>query len=213
MVWVQLAALLLGAYLIGAIPNGFLLGRLRGKDLLRQGSGMIGTANTMGVLGRRAAAVVFLLDLVKGALAVLLARALSWPDPQWRDLAVGAAAAAAIAGHNWSLWVRLLAGRWGGGRGLVTALGAALLIHPLAGLVALIGAGLGFGLARDTLIGGMLGTLAGVGTIVALAATGVVSAWVVPGAVLWALLIMAGFQDSFRRAFQGRQDPHGRLPD
>ena len=213
MVWVQLAALLLGAYLIGAIPNGFLLGRLRGKNLLQQGSGMIGTANTMGVLGPGAAAVVFLLDLVKGALAVFLARALPWPDPQWHDLAVGGAAAAAIAGHNWSLWVRLLAGRWGGGRGLVTALGAALLIHPLAGLVALVGAALGFGLARDTLIGGMLGTFAGLGTIVVLATIGVVSAWVVPGAVLWALLIMVGFQDSFRQAFARRHDPHGRLPD
>ncbi|HET7081202.1 MAG TPA: glycerol-3-phosphate acyltransferase [Chloroflexia bacterium] len=213
MVWVQLVGLILGAYLIGAIPNGFLLGRLHGQNLLQQGSGKTGATNTMHVLGRRAAAVVFLLDLVKGALAVLLARALPWPDPQWRDLAVGAAAAAAIAGHNWSLWVRLLAGRWGGGRGLVTALGAALLIHPLAGLVALVGAALGFGLAHDTLIGGMLGTLAGLGTIVVLAATGVVSAWVVPGAVLWALLIMAGFHDSFRRALQGRQDPHGRLPD
>lgn len=213
MVWVQLAALLLGAYLIGAIPNGFLLGRLRGKNLLQQGSGMIGTANTMGVLGPGAAALVFLLDLVKGALAVLLARALPWPDPQWRDLAVGAAAATAIAGHNWSLWVRLLAGRWGGGRGLVTALGAALLIHPLAGLVALLGAALGFGLARDTLIGGMLGTLAGLGTIVVLAATQNVSPWVVPGAVLWTLLIMAGFHDSFRRAFQRRPGPHDGVPD
>jgi signal transduction histidine kinase len=109
MVWVQLGVLLLGAYLLGAIPNGFLLGRLRGRNLLQQGSGKTGATNTMHVLGRRAAALVFLLDLVKGALAVLLARALPWPDPQWRDLAVGAAAAAAIIGHNWSLWVRLLA--------------------------------------------------------------------------------------------------------
>ena len=213
MVWVQLGVLLLGAYLLGAIPNGFLLGRLRGHNLLQQGSGKTGATNTMHVLGRGPAALVFLLDLLKGALAVLLARALPWPDPQWGDLAVGAAAAAAIIGHNWSLWVRLLAGRWGGGRGLVTALGATLLIHPLAGLVAVLGAALGFGLARDTLIGGMLGTLAGLGTIIVLAATQNVSPWVVPGGVLWTLLIMAGFQDSFRRVFQGRDDPHGRLPD
>ena len=109
--------------------------------------------------------------------------------------------------------VRLLAGRWGGGRGLVKALGAALLIHPLAGMVAVLGAALGFGLARDTLVGGMLGMLAGLGTIVVLAVTQNVSPWVVPGSVLWSLLIMAGFQDSFRRAHQRRGDNPRRLPD
>jgi len=191
MVWVQLGVLLLGAYLLGAIPNGFLLGRLRGHNLLQQGSGKTGATNTMHVLGRGPAALVFLLDLLKGALAVLLARALPWPDPQWGELA----------------------GRWGGGRGLVTALGATLLIHPLAGLVAVLGAALGFGLARDTLVGGMLGTLAGLGTIIGLAATQNVSPWVVPGGVLWTLLIMAGFQDSFRRAFGRRTDNRGHIPD
>src|SRR5215212_10240648 len=140
MTWMQLGLLALGAYLLGAIPNGWLVGRLQGRDLLREGSRKTGSTNTLRVLGRPAAAAVFVGDLLKGALAVAAAGLLAWPDAGWRMLAEGVAGAAAIAGHNWSVWVRLLAGRWGGGRGLVPALGACLLIHPLIGALGVLGA-------------------------------------------------------------------------
>src|SRR3712207_4856740 len=131
MEWLQLALLVAAAYLLGAVPSGLLVGRLRGRELLQYGSGKTGATNSMRGLGRQAAAVVFALDFVKGLLAVLAARLFPWPSDAWLGTAVGSRGAAAIIGHNWSIWVRLLAGKWGGGRGIVTAIGAMLAVHPL----------------------------------------------------------------------------------
>src|SRR5437763_1633815 len=131
MVWLQLIGLVAGAYLVGAIPSGLLIGRAMGRDLLRFGSGRTGATNSLRALGLPAGAAVFLFDLVKGGLAALAARLLAWPDEAWLGLATGCAGAAAIVGHNWSVWVRLLAGKWGGGRGILTAVGAVLVVQPL----------------------------------------------------------------------------------
>src|SRR5947208_3374417 len=105
MAWLQLVLLALIAYMVGAVPNGLVVGRLLGHDLLREGSGKLGATNTIRVLGRPAGVAVFALDLAKGLLAGLLPRLVAWPDPAWADLALGATGAAVIAGHNWSLWV------------------------------------------------------------------------------------------------------------
>src|SRR4026207_1113701 len=101
----QLLLLILGSYAVGAIPSGLFVGMLMGRNILEQGSGKTGTANTLRVLGKGAAVAVFALDLVKGMAAVLLARILVWPSQAWLDIAMGAAAASAIVGHNWSVWV------------------------------------------------------------------------------------------------------------
>ena len=73
--------LLTAAYLVGAIPFGYLIGRLRGVSLFEAGSGNIGATNAARVLGRRTGALVFLLDFLKGAVPVAvsvpLARALA----------------------------------------------------------------------------------------------------------------------------------------
>src|SRR5260370_41764345 len=58
---------LLAAYLLGAIPFGYLLARSRGVDILREGSGNIGATNVSRVLGRRLGILVFILDFAKGA--------------------------------------------------------------------------------------------------------------------------------------------------
>src|SRR6266542_3620685 len=63
----------LGAYLIGAIPFGYLVARGRGVDIFHAGSGNIGATNVGRVLGRRFGILVFLLDLAKGALPVAAA--------------------------------------------------------------------------------------------------------------------------------------------
>src|SRR5690242_1046701 len=107
MAGLQLLLCALGAYLLGSIPSGLLVGRLRGRDLLREGSGKTGSTNTLRVLGRPAAAAVFGADLLKGLLAVALVALFAWPDADWRAAATGVAGAAVIAGHNWSLGVRL----------------------------------------------------------------------------------------------------------
>jgi glycerol-3-phosphate acyltransferase PlsY len=205
MAWLQIGLLVLIAYAIGAIPNGLLAGRLLGRDMLREGSGKLGTTNTMRVLGRPAGVAVFAGDLAKGVLAGLLPRLVAWPDPAWAALALGATGAAAIGGHNWSLWVRLIAGRWGGGRGLVPALGATLLVQPLVGLVGVLGAAGGLVASRYMVIGAItavLGAFTAAGVLVAL---GALSPWLLPGTGAWGVVVLAGYHDSLRRFVRGEE--------
>src|SRR5437764_4074290 len=77
------ALALLAAYLVGAIPFGYLIARWRGVDIFHAGSGNIGATNVGRVLGRRFGILVFALDFVKGALptaAALWLKQLADPD-------------------------------------------------------------------------------------------------------------------------------------
>lgn len=124
-------AALLG-YLIGAVPSGVMIGRLRGVDPRAAGSGRTGTTNALRTLGPVFAAVVLLLDLGKGVLAVLaatwLARELdaaaAWP--------AALAGVAAVVGHVRSVFIG-----FGGGRGVATGGGAMIGLAPLALVLAI----------------------------------------------------------------------------
>lgn len=123
-----LAALL--GYLLGAIPVGLIIGRLaRGIDLREFGSHRTGATNALRILGLRAAALVFLLDVGKGVAAVILARLLFADDPpvEW---AAAVAGFAAIVGHNWSIFIRFT-----GGRGVATSAGALGAMSPWTMLI------------------------------------------------------------------------------
>jgi glycerol-3-phosphate acyltransferase PlsY len=121
-----LAVRLLGlglAYLIGAIPVGFIVARLAGGvDLRRSGSGTIGATNVLRTLGKLPAVATLLGDIAKGYLAVSVARALA--PTRW-----GAAAGAvlAIVGNCWPVFLRFR-----GGKGVATGFGAFLALAPLA---------------------------------------------------------------------------------
>src|SRR5207253_6457329 len=67
---------MLAAYLIGAIPFGYVIARSRGVDILHQGSGNIGATNVGRLLGWRLGILVFVLDFAKGALPVAAAAGL-----------------------------------------------------------------------------------------------------------------------------------------
>jgi len=204
------ALLLVGSYLVGAIPSGLIISRLFGKDPLQTGSGKTGATNTLRTAGPVAAALVLLLDLLKGALVVLAAQAMPWPGEAWRGLAMGCAAAAAIVGHNWSIWVRLYSGKWGGGRGIVTALGAMLVVNPWIVLAAVIAGGLALLITRYMAIGAIVGAVAGFLAIVTLGAAGQLSPWLLPGAIAWCLLVMLGFHDNIGRLLNGTETRLGR---
>jgi glycerol-3-phosphate acyltransferase PlsY len=123
------AAALIGvAYLIGAVPFGVLAGRLAGGvDLRQHGSRRTGATNTLRTLGLRWAAAVFVLDVAKGAVAVLLASELYQAGPPGSPEWVAAAAGvAAVMGHNWSVFIALA-----GGRGVATSAGGLLFVSPL----------------------------------------------------------------------------------
>ena len=119
-------------YLVGAIPSGVIVGRLRGVDPRGAGSGRTGTTNALRTLGPALAAMVLLLDVGKGVIAVLTG---AWiPRELGADAAWGAAVAgvAAVVGHVRSVFIG-----FGGGRGVATGGGAILVLAPLALLAVL----------------------------------------------------------------------------
>jgi glycerol-3-phosphate acyltransferase PlsY len=145
-----LLALILG-YLLGSIPSGALVARVYGKvDLTQVGSRRTGATNVLRTLGPGAAAIVFLGDLLKGAAAVLIARAL-WPDDTW---AIAVAGTAAVLGHAYSPFIGFK-----GGRGVTTGLGAMLAIAPVAALVAAVVGIVTIATTRYVSLGSILGTL------------------------------------------------------
>lgn len=114
-------ALLIASFLIGAIPWGYVAGKAsRGIDLRTVGSGGTGATNVLRTLGGRASALVALLDILKGLLPVIVARATGF-DAAW----VSAAAVATVAGHCWSPFIGFK-----GGKGVATGAGAAIGLFP-----------------------------------------------------------------------------------
>ncbi|VVM06896.1 glycerol-3-phosphate acyltransferase PlsY [Methylacidimicrobium cyclopophantes] len=126
-------ALLFASFLLGSIPFGYCIGRLRGIDLRTQGSGNIGATNAWRILGARWGCGIFVLDFLKGALPAIgglhFSPALSVP---MTDLLGSLAGLAAILGHNFTPWLR---GR--GGKGIATSAGVLLALTPWAFLVVL----------------------------------------------------------------------------
>ena len=113
------AAAAVVGYLLGAVNPAYLLARARGVDLRAIGSGNPGAANAGRALGRRTGVLVAVLDVAKGAVP---AAVFAWGDHRW-GLVAGLAA---VAGHITSPWLR---GK--GGKGVATAGGAVLGVHPL----------------------------------------------------------------------------------
>lgn len=121
-------AVLLMAYLLGSIPFGLILVRLgTGRDVRQSGSGNIGATNVLRTTGRFWGVATLLLDAAKGAVAVLLAGAVS------QDTTVlYFAGLAAVLGHCFPVWLRFR-----GGKGVATCLGVFLVLSPLAVLPAI----------------------------------------------------------------------------
>ncbi|HEY7249187.1 MAG TPA: glycerol-3-phosphate 1-O-acyltransferase PlsY [Methylomirabilota bacterium] len=114
---------LVAAYLIGAIPVGFLVARAAGgTDIRRSGSGNIGATNVLRTLGRGPAVLTLVGDIVKGYLAVTAARAIG--AEAW---SAAGGAVAAVAGNCWPLFLAFR-----GGKGMATGLGAFLAVVPWA---------------------------------------------------------------------------------
>jgi glycerol-3-phosphate acyltransferase PlsY len=106
------------------------------------GSGSTGSTNALRALGPGAAALVAILDVAKGALAVFLAHALI-PSGDWRPIAEAAAGTGAVVGHCWPV---TLQGR--GGRGIATGFGALLFIASPTALVAILVFGVAVAVTR-----------------------------------------------------------------
>lgn len=128
---------ILAAYLIGALPFGFLIGKLQGVDLRTVGSGNVGATNVGRVLGRKWGAACFALDLLKGAAPVLAYGRAMAGDGALELLVWLAVAAAAVLGHVFPIYLRFK-----GGKGVATGLGVLLGFWPVLTLPGLAAAGL-----------------------------------------------------------------------
>jgi len=117
------ALALVAAYLIGAIPFGFLLVKWKtGADIRESGSGNIGATNVLRTTGWKSGAVTLILDIAKGYLAVWLAGFLTSGNQTW----MAAAALAVMAGHAFPIF---LGGK--GGKAVASFVGAYLCLTPL----------------------------------------------------------------------------------
>ena len=118
-----MASVILTGYLLGSIPFALIMARRwSATDLRHSGSGNLGAANVLRTSGVRAGVLVALLDMLKGAVSVILAERLS---PSAAAPAV--AGFAAIVGHIYPVWLRFR-----GGKGVATAAGVFSILTPLA---------------------------------------------------------------------------------
>ena len=144
-------------YLLGSLPFGLILGKLsKGVDVRDYGSGSTGMTNVMRTAGAPAAALTLLLDMCKAVVAVLIARWLF--DAPGAEALAGALAA--LAGHNWPVFVGFR-----GGKGTAAGWGALIILSPISGLVATLVGVPTVALTRYVSLGSILGTLSGVITL------------------------------------------------
>ena len=115
-------------YLAGSFPSGYLAGKItKGVDIRSLGSGSTGATNVLRHLGKRAAIIVFTIDVSKGVLSILLAKFFLLND-SWQ-VAVGISA---LLGHIWPVWLN-----WKGGKAVATGLGIFLGLSWQVGLATL----------------------------------------------------------------------------
>ncbi len=117
------------AYLLGAIPNGFLIAKAKGIDIRKVGSGNIGATNVYRAVSKPLGILTFALDALKGAIPALwfpwqASHCAHSPLPPWLPLLFGGLA---IAGHTWPVYLKFK-----GGKGVATSAGALIGIAPAA---------------------------------------------------------------------------------
>jgi glycerol-3-phosphate acyltransferase PlsY len=130
---VTLAVSLLGSYLLGSIPFGYLAGRLAGIDIRQAGSGNVGATNVVRVLGKRYGYPVFALDVLKGFGAVKISMLIApGRPPEWNAPEIFGilAAMSSVLGHLYPLWLKFK-----GGKGVATSAGALFALTPIATLI------------------------------------------------------------------------------
>jgi glycerol-3-phosphate acyltransferase PlsY len=123
---VKFILLIIGGYLMGAIPTSYLAARwMRGVDIRQYGSGNVGGANLIKLGARWVAIIVGFFDVGKAMPAVWVAHLVGLGLPY--QVAIGIAA---VVGHNWPVYLR-----FSGGRGIATIMGVALIAPLLNGYI------------------------------------------------------------------------------
>ena len=192
-------------YLLGAIPFGYIAGKLfGGVDVRDHGSGSIGMTNVMRTVSPPVAILVLALDMGKGAGAVVLAMVIA--DAPLVETLTGIAV---ILGHSWSVFIG-----FSGGKGTATGWGALFALSPIAGIVAsVIGVGL-VALTRYVSLGSMVAATLGSLTlaVIALVSDSIPLEYALYGAV-GAPIILFKHRDNIQRLIRGDERKLGQKVD
>jgi glycerol-3-phosphate acyltransferase PlsY len=195
-IWIPPTLALLLGYLLGSIPFGVLLTRWGGAGDLRSiGSGNIGATNVLRTGRKGLAAATLVLDLLKGAAAVLVAEAL-WPGTG------PLAAAGAFFGHCYPVWLRFK-----GGKGVATLMGIVLALHWPVGLVYAV---VWIGLLAGLRVSSVAGMAAAVSAPVAAAFFERFD--IVLLLIGFALVVLWKHRENIERLFAGTEPRIGRKP-
>ena len=145
----KLIIIFLAAYMIGNINPAIILGKIRGIDIRKEGSGNAGMTNTIRVMGLGAGITVFVVDVLKGFVAVTLGFSLG------SIYGAMTAFAGVVLGHCFPAVFGFK-----GGKGVASAFGAALALNWISALAALLVAGVLFGITRRMSIASLAAALA-----------------------------------------------------
>jgi len=200
-IWIAAAA-----YLLGSVPVGYLLVRMfRRQDIRTLGSGNIGATNVLRSEGKGLGAATFVLDVIKGAVAVLLGAAIAGPVlptvPQRNVEAL--AALFAVLGHMFPVWLRFR-----GGKGVATGFGVFLVAAPLGALASITLFAIVFGLTRYVSLGSILGA-ASFPVFAWFTVSGQRPAFFISVQAIVALLIIVKHHPNIRRLLAGNEHRFG----
>jgi glycerol-3-phosphate acyltransferase PlsY len=123
----RIVSVVLVSYMLGAVPTAYLIALAKGINIFEVGSGNMGATNVSRACGFSWGIVVWLLDSLKGIVAIFIARLILYDN---LDAGTSLAAVMAIVGHNWSVFATLLTGKLRGGKGASIAFGTLLIIAP-----------------------------------------------------------------------------------
>lgn len=135
-------------YLLGSINSAVIISKMKGKDIRTVGSGNAGATNILRTFGKGAAGLVFLIDILKGVVAVLIGRAIGG------DYGSYLGGFLAVIGHNFPVYFGFR-----GGKGIVTSLAVMLTVAPTEALFGLVLAIVVIYVTRYVSLGSILGSL------------------------------------------------------
>jgi len=162
----EFVAVVVIAYLLGSIPFGLIIGKLKGGvDIREYGSGKTGATNVMRTAGTKLGVLTVVLDVVKAAGAVMLAKVIIGSGSgiltigsvsvHWQHIAQVVAGLAVVAGHNWPVFAKFK-----GGRGVTAYFGTLFAIFPPAGILGAEVVAIAALRSRHMSLGSILGALA-----------------------------------------------------
>jgi glycerol-3-phosphate acyltransferase PlsY len=126
----KIALIILGCYLLGSIPFGYIAGKLFKKiDIRELGSGNIGATNVFRILGPSLASLVLIGDISKGIFSIYLVQYFNIDNL----LILTIAGLAVICGHDWSLFLGFK-----GGKGIATTFGVIFALNPIISILAIV---------------------------------------------------------------------------